>query len=75
MLYLNVYLIQNCKKHLYCNLFWIPTQFDRTIIYTNTQAESQTDSSFPVDGYLKQYKLNCEIVGLPVLLALASQND
>ena len=30
MLYLNVYLVQKCKKHLCCNLFWVPTQFDWT---------------------------------------------
>ena len=32
MLYLNVYLVQKCKKHLCCNLFWVRTQFD----WTNT---------------------------------------
>ena len=31
MLHLNVYLVQKCKKHLCCNLFWVPTQFDWTI--------------------------------------------
>ena len=31
MLYLNVYHVQKCKKHLCCNLFWVPTQFDWTI--------------------------------------------
>ena len=34
MLYLNVYLVQKCKKHLCCNLFWVPTQFDWTISVT-----------------------------------------
>ena len=32
MLYLNVYLVQKCKKQLCCNLFWVPTQFDWTIL-------------------------------------------
>ena len=30
MLYLNVLNVQKCKKHLCCNLFWVPTQFDWT---------------------------------------------
>ena len=32
MLYLNDYLVQKCEKHLCCNLFWLSTHFDWTII-------------------------------------------
>ena len=32
MLHLKVNLVQKCKRHLCCNLFWDPTQFDWTIV-------------------------------------------
>ena len=35
MIHLNVNHVQKCKKHLCCNLFWVPTQFDWTNIKSN----------------------------------------
>ena len=40
MLHLNVYLVQKCKKHLCCNLFWVPTQFDWTIWQDRTGVQA-----------------------------------
>ena len=35
MLYLNVYLLQTCKKHLCCNLFWVPIQLLTTVVLSS----------------------------------------
>ena len=42
MLYLNVYLVQKCTKHLCCNLVWVPTQFDWTIMVTSSDVDVAT---------------------------------
>ena len=45
MLYLNVYLVQKCKKHLCCNLFWVPTQFDWTTSYLADDGDRKSEHS------------------------------